>query len=44
MIANHIYNMDFLKSSNLFDDNSVDLVLTSPPFKDEDVQGDYWEF
>lgn len=24
-------------------DNSVDMILTSPPFKDEDVDGDYWE-
>lgn len=23
---------------------SVDIILTSPPFKDEDVIGDYWEF
>jgi len=44
MIPNHIYFMDFLKGAILFDDNSVDLVFTSPPFKDEDVQGDYWEF
>jgi site-specific DNA-methyltransferase (adenine-specific) len=27
-----------------FPDNSFDIVLTSPPFKDEDVQGDYWQF
>jgi site-specific DNA-methyltransferase (adenine-specific) len=26
------------------EDNSVDLVFTSPPFKDEDIEGDYWEF
>lgn len=43
-IPNHIYNTDFIKGSILFDDNSVDLVFTSPPFKDEDVEGDYWEF
>jgi len=24
-------------------DKSVDLVLTSPPFKEEDVEGNYWE-
>ena len=27
-----------------FPDNSFDIVLTSPPFKDEDVSGDYWQF
>jgi len=25
-------------------DKSVDAVFTSPPFKDEDVPGDYWKF
>lgn len=25
-------------------DNSVDIILTSPPFKDEDIDGDYWAF
>ena len=25
-------------------DESVDMILTSVPFKDEDVEGDYWEF
>src|SRR4030067_3073531 len=24
-------------------DNSVDMVFSSPPFKDEDINGDYWE-
>jgi hypothetical protein len=24
-------------------DNSVDMTFTSPPFKDEDVDGNYWE-
>ena len=24
-------------------DREIDLVFTSPPFKDEDVDGDYWE-
>lgn len=24
-------------------DNGVDMTFTSPPFKDEDVEGDYWE-
>lgn len=25
-------------------DKSIDMIFTSPPFKDEDVSGDYWEF
>ncbi len=40
----NIYQMDFLEGSKMFKDNSVDLVFTSPPFKDEDVEGDYWNF
>jgi len=27
-----------------FPGNSFDIVLTSPPFKDEDAEGDYWQF
>lgn len=27
-----------------FPDDSIDLIFTSPPFKDEDVDGDYWQF
>ena len=27
-----------------YPDNSFDCVFTSPPFKDEDVASDYWEF
>lgn len=27
-----------------FKDNQFDILFTSPPFKDEDVDGDYWEF
>lgn len=26
------------------EDRSIDIIFTSPPFKDEDVQGDYWAF
>ncbi|SNX54071.1 site-specific DNA-methyltransferase [Thermoanaerobacterium sp. RBIITD] len=40
----NIYQMDFLKGSKMFEDNSVDLIFTSPPFKDENVEGDYWRF
>lgn len=25
-------------------DKSIDMIFTSPPFKDEDVKGDYWQF
>ena len=25
-------------------DDSIDCILTSPPFKDEDVEGNYWDF
>ena len=32
---------DFL--DNEIPDNTVPLIFTSPPFKDEDVEGDYWE-
>lgn len=38
-----IYNDDCLKVMNGLDDGSVDLTFTSPPFKEEDVVGDYWE-
>lgn len=34
---------DWLEHSKEFADNSFDLVFTSPPFKEEDVEGDYWE-
>lgn len=27
-----------------YDDNTFDCVMTSPPFKDEDIEGDYWIF
>ena len=26
------------------EDQSIDCIMTSPPFKDEDVDGDYWDF
>jgi DNA modification methylase len=32
--------LDFMKTKQ---DGAYDLVFTSPPFKDEDVEGDYWE-
>lgn len=33
--------IDLMKN---YPDNYFDIVLTSPPFKDEDVEGDYWTF
>ena len=35
---------DCLEMMKRLPDNFVDLVFTSPPFKDEDVIGDYWGF
>jgi DNA modification methylase len=32
--------LEYMKS---MPDKSVDMIFTSPPFKDEDVNGDYWE-
>ncbi len=37
MELNKIYHMDALKGLRLLEANSVDLILTSPPFKDEDA-------
>jgi len=34
-------SLDLMKT---IEDNSFDMVFTSPPFKDVDVDGDYWEF
>ena len=44
MKPNRIYQGDCLELMKGLKDNSVDMVMTSPPFKQEDVQGDYWEF
>ena len=44
MKLNTIHNQDCLEGMKQLPDNCIDLMLTSPPFKDEDVQGDYWEF
>ena len=41
---NKIYCADCLDLMKEMEDNSVDLVFTSPPFKDEDVDRDYWAF
>lgn len=41
---NKIYNLDCLIGMKKIPDKSIDMTFTSPPFKDEDVPGDYWEF
>lgn len=35
---------DCLELMKELEANSFDIVFTSPPFKEEDVSGDYWEF
>jgi len=37
-----LYLGDCLEFMAKMSDKSVDLVFTSPPFKEEDVDGDYW--
>ena len=44
MRLNTIYLGDCIEGMKALPDDSVDLMLTSPPFKDEDVEEDYWEF
>jgi DNA modification methylase len=46
MELNCIYNMDCLQGMKQLQDKSIDITLTSPPFKDEDTISDldYWEF
>ena len=36
--------MDALEFLPTLADRSIDMIFTSPPFKDEDVIGDYWKF
>ena len=43
-IINKIHCADCLQFMKGIPDKSIDLVLTSPPFKDEDIPGDYWNF
>lgn len=38
-----LHNGDCLSVMRSMQDKSVDMTFTSPPFKDEDVPGDYWE-
>ena len=35
---------DMLELLQNVEGNAFDCVFTSPPFKDEDVEGDYWDF
>lgn len=35
---------DSLEIMRTYPDNSFDIVFTSPPFKDEDVPGEYWQW
>ena len=41
---NAIVTGDARELSKRIPDESIDLIFTSPPFKDEDVLGDYWAF
>ena len=41
---NIVINADCIKYMQNIRDNAFDIVLTSPPFKDEDVDGDFWTF
>ena len=38
-----IYNNDCLEVMREIPDNSIDMIFTSPPFKNEDVQENYWQ-
>jgi len=39
-----IYKGDSLEILPQLETKSIDMIFTSPPFKDEDVAGDYWGF
>lgn len=39
-----VIHKDCIQEFKSWPDNHVDMILTSPPFKEEDVEGDYWEF
>lgn len=41
---NKVYNEDCLQTMARMENESVDLVFSSPPFKDEDVPDDYFEW
>jgi len=42
MEINKIYCEDCLETMARMSDNYIDLTMTSPPFKDEDINGEYW--
>jgi DNA modification methylase len=42
-VSYQLYLGDCLDYMRTMPDKSVDMVYTSPPFKDEDVVGEYWE-
>ena len=39
---NEIYNIDALAAMEEMPAKSIPIILTSPPFRDKDIQGDYW--
>lgn len=41
---NEVYNVNCLDYMNGLSTGVFDITLTSPPFKDGDISGDYWEF
>lgn len=41
---NEVYNLNCLDYMAGLPADAFDMVLTSPPFKDEDIIGDYWDF
>lgn len=41
---NTLLHMDALEFLPTLADKSIDMIFTSPPFKDEDVVGNYWKF
>lgn len=40
----NLINDDCVKVMESMPSSSIDCLFTSPPFKEEDVDGDYWEF
>jgi len=39
-----VVNADAVEFLQDLDEDSIDIVFTSPPFREEDVDGDYWKF
>ena len=44
MEMNKIYCMDVFELMKQFPDKSVDIIITSPPYLDKEIEGDYYEF